>query len=295
MWQNFKRMGCYLIIIMLLPYVITVFLNGPVVSSSGNTDTLTVKAEHDGSEVEISMEEYCIGRLAREIPPDCRKEAIKAQAVLVRTAVCREFAESGTGAILPDDFWTQEDMKDNWGTGRAAAHYEKFRSAWQETEGQVLMYDGKPANAPYCRLTNGNTRDGKEVLESEDYPYLKIRECPMDLEAREQVQTVVLDDLDAEVTAVDTAGYVLSVRVGEETINGEEFRKTYGLASSCFTLGHYDGSLRVTTRGIGHGLGLSQYTADQMAGEGASCEEILDYFFEGTEIREVADIVTASE
>ena len=77
--------------------------------------------------------------------------------------------------------------------------------------------------------------------------------------------------------------------------DGEEFRQTYGLASSCFILQKYDGKLRITTRGVGHGLGLSQYTANEMANEGKDAAEILQYFFEGTEIREVAEIVTNSQ
>ena len=35
---------------------------------------------------------------------------------------------------------------------------------WQETEGQVLTYDGELIYTPYFSLSNGNTRDGKEVV-----------------------------------------------------------------------------------------------------------------------------------
>ena len=126
---------------------------------------------------------------------------------------------------------------------------------------------------------------------SEDYPYLKIVDCPLDIESKEQIQTITIDDMDAEVTGVDTAGYVLSVRVGNDTVSGEEFRTNYHLASSCFSFQKYDGKLRITTRGIGHGLGLSQYTANQMAKEGKSMEEILAHFFEGTELKEGVEIV----
>ena len=76
-----------------------------------------------------------------------------------------------------------------------------------------------------------------------------------------------------------------------ETVNGEEFRRTYHLASSCFTLQDYDGKTRVTAKGIGHGLGMSQYTAKKMAEEGKSCEEILQYFFTDVSLEEVTDIV----
>ena len=80
----------------------------------------------------------------------------------------------------------------------------------------MLTYEGSLARTPFFRLSNGSTRDGKEVL-GEDCPYLKIVDCPLDMEAVEQLQTVTLEeDLDAEVEKVDTAGYALSVRVGEE-------------------------------------------------------------------------------
>lgn len=291
MLQRIKRLGSYLLIIVLLPYIITVFLNGPAVTTSANVDEGVIMVENDGKETEMSIEEYCIGRLAKEIPASYEEEALKAQAVLVRTTVYGQILEGGSDVVLPDEFWTTDEMREEWGAGKYSTYYDKLKSAWEQTDGQVLMYGDKPANVPYCRLTNGNTRDGAEVLGSEDYPYLKIKECPLDIESKEQMRTIILEEMDVEVTSTDTAGYVLSVRVGEETVSGEEFRKTYGLASSCFTLQNYDGKLRITTRGVGHGLGMSQYTANRMAEEGNLFDGILIYFFEGTELKEVTDIV----
>ena len=43
--------------------------------------------------------------------------------------------------------------------------------------------------------------------------------------------------------------------------------------------------MRITTRGVGHGLGMSQYTAGKMAEEGSTFEEILIYFFPGRRFR----------
>ena len=70
-----------------------------------------------------------------------------------------------------------------------------------------------------------------------------------------------------------------------------EHRLCYHLASSCFALQDYDGQTRVTAKGIGHGLGMSQYTAEKMAEEGKTCEEILQYFFTDVSLEEVTDIV----
>lgn len=295
MWQRLKKLGCYMIIILLLPYVVTVFLNGPGIATSARVDDTYVKVKNGEKEVDMSIEEYCIGRMAKEIPADYKPEALKAQAVLVRTAVYKKIKETGSSTVLEDEFWTVKDMEKQWEASKYSKNYNKLERAWKDTEGKVLMYGENLANTPFCRLTNGSTRDGKEVLGSEDYPYLKIKECPLDIEAREQIQTTSMEDMDAEVTALDTAGYVTGVRVGEENVSGEEFRATYSLASSCFTLQKYEGKLRVTTRGVGHGLGLSQYTANQMAKQEKKYDEILQYFFEGTEMKEVADIVLDSD
>ena len=53
--------------------------------------------------------------------------------------------------------------------------------------------------------------------------------------------------------------------------------------------------MRITTRGIGHGLGMSQNTANKMSKKGKTYEEILQFFFAGTEIKEVAEILLDTE
>lgn len=295
MRQRLKQFGCYLTIIVLLPYIVTVFINGPSMVSSSHIDQTYVKVKANEDEedkiTELPIEDYCIGIMAREILPSYEKEALKAQAVLVRTDVYRKIEEEGSDAVLEDEFWTQKQMEETWGVTRYSRYYSKLRNAWRNTEGQVLMYEGELARTPFFRLSNGSTRDGKEVL-GESYPYLKITECPWDIEEEEQIQTVTYEDMDAEILECDTAGYVLRVRVGKEEVSGEEFRTNYHLASSCFTLQKYNGKLRITTRGVGHGLGMSQNTANRMAKKGQDYEEILEYFFEGTNIKEVTDIVS---
>ena len=79
MWQRVKKLGCYLLIILLLPYVVTVFLNGPGLVSSSQVDSAGVRVNTGEGEVEMSLEEYCIGVLARAIPANYEEEALKAQ------------------------------------------------------------------------------------------------------------------------------------------------------------------------------------------------------------------------
>ncbi len=292
MWQRLKRYACYLTIIVLLPYVITLFINGPGIVTSSYVDGTYVKVKTGKKKevTELPIEDYCIGIMAGEMLPEYAEEALKAQAVLVRTDIYRKIEAGGSDVVLETPFWTQKQMEETWGAARYIRYYNKLKNAWRDTKGQVLMYEGKLAKTPFFRLSNGSTRDGGEVL-GDQYPYLKIVECPADIEEEEQIQTVTMEETDAEVLTCDTAGYVLSVRIGEETMSGEEFRDHYNLASSCFTLQKYNGKLRITTRGEGHGLGMSQNTANVMAKEGKGYEEILEYFFDGVELEEVAEIV----
>ena len=270
-------------------------------SGTGSAQEESITSEELTNEefITMSIEDYGIGILAREIPVTYEKEALKAQAILVRTRLYKSLEENGSEAILEEKYFTESEMEEAWGITKYASYYGKLENAWQETEGQVLMYEGKLAYTPFFSLSNGSTRDGKEVL-GEDYPYLKIKDCPLDIEATEQIQTVTLDETESEmlkleVLSCDTAGYVLKVKVGNEEVSGEEFRSNYHLASSCFSVQEYEGKIRITTRGVGHGIGLSQYTANKMAEDGSKSSEILEYFFEGCELQEVVDMVRNTE
>ena len=85
-----------------------------------------------------------------------------------------------------------------------------------------------------------------------------MKECPKDWEADGQMESKLIKAAGAQITSQDSAGYVTGVKVGEETLNGETFRDTYGLLSSCFELQEFEGKMRVTTKGIGHGLGIAK-------------------------------------
>ena len=77
----------------------------------------------------------------------------------------------------------------------------------------------------------------------------------------------------------DSAGYVTEVQAGDEILTGEAFRFRYSLNSSCFTAEETDGGVRIVTRGLGHGFGMSLYAANRMAEEGQDYRAILTYFY----------------
>ena len=250
MRKYFRQAGYFAAILILLPYVVTILLNGrsSLAQDNGTSPYVTVKSDEKNRK--ISLDEYGIGILAKEIEGDAEEEALKAQAVLIRTSIYKSIQDEGTSTVLTKEYWTRQQMESNWGADHYGEYYEKMKAAWDETRGQVLMYDGRLILTPYHRLSNGKTRSGNEVFGSEEYPYLQSRECPEDVEAKEEMTVSMIQGSDMEVTGTDNAGYVTEVRCGSETVNGEEFRRTYHLASSCFALQDYDGKTRVTAKGI---------------------------------------------
>lgn len=289
--QRYGQLFSTVVAIILLPYIITVFINGPAVLTGAEVGEDYLFVEVDGKSREIPVEEYAIGILAREIPVTYEKEALEAQAVMLRTRMYKQITEEGKTSIFTDKYFEEKEMKKQWGRVKYEEYRAALRDVWQSTEGQVLTYGDVLITTPFHQLSNGRTRSGNEVFGSEGYPYLQIRECPKDVEAINQTQTMLIEKGDYEVISTDSAGYVLQIREGERTITGEEFRQEKGLASACFALQEYEDKIRVTTQGNGHGIGLSQNMANEMAKEGKTHEEILAYFFADTVIREVAEIL----
>ena len=82
-----------------------------------------------------------------------------------------------------------------------------------------------------------------------------------------------------QIVSRDTAGYVDQIQIGNAGFSGEEVQYALGLASSCFVLEPYEDGIRAVVKGIGHGYGLSQATANEKAKEGWKAEDILGYFY----------------
>ena len=313
--QKFKSIAAFLIILILLPYIVSVFVNGADVREDAGEDFyVKVKvpdAEEADGVTEIRWTDYLAGILAEEISEDCEPETLKAQAVVIRTQIYRTLGDS-EDKTLTESYLSRDEMEDKWGAENYGGYYEKYIRAVEETDDTVVMYGDAYAWTPFHQSSNGMTRSAAEVLGSNDYPYIAVRECPLDKEADDEIQTfafpyteiqslcrdflVAEEDEDKaaqgytyddfEVRSCDSAGYVSELRMVNTICTGDQFRDALSLPSSAFSFSEEDDdNIKITTTGKGHGLGMSIWTADQMAKEGKTFEEILAFFFEGTELR----------
>lgn len=318
--QKLKIAGAFLIILILLPYVVTVCFHGiENDSEEDNIFTVQVRMEESGEVHEIEWETYLAGVLAREISWQEEPEFLKAQAVLIRTKLYKSLEESEE-KILTEAYLTQYDIQEKLGVLAGKEYYDILQNAVKETGNQVLFYGESYAWTPFHYSSNGTTRSAKEVLGKEDYPYIIVRECPIDKNASDEIETKTFTYRDVqskcqsflvavaeenaekvygyedfEIISYDSAGYVSQMRIGETTCTGDQFRDALSLPSSSFTMKDKNGKLQITTVGRGHGLGMSQWTAQKMAQDGSSYEEILQYFFEGTTLTSGGEIFTKTE
>lgn len=293
-FEKYKKISLSLMLVFFFPYMVAVCLQG-----------IHGKCEQKQN---VYWEPYFLGVLAKECPKESELEFLKAQAVLIRTRLYQQMDKEQEFQYV-EAYLRPEEMAEKWRGLDYDHQYEMYKKAMTDTEGEVLTYGADYAWVPYHKSSNGKTRSALEVLKVE-YPYLTAKECPKDEQAIEEYQTGIYEyeevqtqcslylqavgeeeveqvfcEGDYEILSYDSSGYVNELRIGKSCITGEQFRDALHLPSSCFTLRDVNGKLQITTTGRGHGIGMSQWTANEMAKEGKNYQEILNYFFEGAELK----------
>ena len=251
--QKFKSVAAFLVILILLPYIVSVFVNGADVRKEGGEDFYVKVKVSDAEEAdgvtEVRWTDYIAGILAEEIPEDCGLEAMKAQAVLIRTQIYR-LLEGSEDKILTETYLSREEMEEKWGAKDYRKYYEKYIRAVEETDDMAVLYNDAYAWTPFHQSSAGMTRSAAEVMGSKEYPYIAVRECPLDKEADGEIQTFTFsfgeiqslcrDFLvaeedgekaaqgytfeDLEIVSCDSAGYVSEMRIGNTVCTGDQFR-----------------------------------------------------------------------
>lgn len=299
------------VITLLIPFSITMAMTGVIGTSSIIDDfqsSIKIQLNQENGGQIIDLEEYVIGVLAAQIPIDYEMSAIEAQAVIARTNIVRYSNSEKTTdqGDMPFAYVSKAKMLENWGEANYEKNYNRLRLAVSKTVGVTMRYDGEYIDALYHNVSIGMTVSAKEAY-GKKVDYLVSVESGHDLESPdymkideysyEEVQkvlkdnnlTVSLDDLKNNISIANKTvmGYVKEIAVGETSITGEKWQELFELNSTNFYLEDYQGKLRMICLGKGHGMGLSQYGANELAKSGSLYEEILKYYFSGIEMYNV--------
>ena len=252
----------------------------------------------DGSIQKIELEEYVVGVVGAEMPALFNVEALKAQAIIARTYALKA---NSKGKNLRDNesnqsYKTNDELQRLWG-GNYGAYYAKVKRAVNETKGTVLTYNGNYIEAVYHSTSNGVTESSVNVW-GNYYPYLVSVSSQYDnlnvsffvskeisyQELSNKLGFNINKETIIELNGKTSGNRVESVKIGERVYKGIDFRNILGLRSADFEIEYTDTGIIFTTKGYGHGVGLSQYGANGMAKNGYSCEAILKHYYPGVSL-----------
>lgn len=240
--------------------------------------------------VTFDMEDYVAAALAGEAGGFQSEQALRAVAVAVRT-----FARVNRGrhSSAGYDFCETTHCQDL----RVKSVNAPLRRAAEDTAGIVLWADGRPARVFYHAHCGGHTESAGVLWKQSARPWL--RGMP-DLSCgaskwTARITAAQLGFHNLEVLARSASGRVTRLRSENGILSAGELHRAVGRALGWDLLRStlYDVRLEGDVflfegRGRGHGVGLCQTGAEARGKAGASWEEILAFYFPGTQIRRPA-------
>ena len=300
-----KKVIITILFIILIPYlVVTIFIkNDEIKFKFISNNFVRVKRENTNLIEEIPFEEYVKGVLAGEMPSSFHIEALKAQAVAARTYVLKKMEENKSkdydivDTIKNQVYLDDETLKKNWGKNYTK-NINKIKQAIIETKGEYLTYNNEIITALFFSTSNGKTENSEDVFK-EKLPYLKSVNSSWDLDVNPNYKvekTISLKEfynklglnynknLTIKVLNYTEGNSIKTIKINNKTYKGTDVRYKLNLKSADFTIEQNEDNVKITTRGNGHGVGMSQYGANAMALKGNTYDEILKYYYKDVEI-----------
>ena len=250
----------------------------------------------NGSIINLNMTDYLIGVVSSEMPASFNLEALKAQSVLARTYALKA---KQTGKKLTDTVSTQsyidiDQMKNKW-RNSFNTYYNKIKNAVENTNGEYLSYNGNYIEALYHSTNNGKTESSLDVF-GNYYPYLISVSSEYDKNASSYLRTINMpldtisnklglslnNDSVISILSYTDGGNIKEININGNNFSGKKVRELLGLRSADFDISISDNNANITTRGYGHGVGMSQYGANGMANSEYSYKDILSHYYPGT-------------
>ncbi len=300
-----KKLIIVALLVVIIPFLfVKIFVKTDEIKFKYVTNNIIrVKDEKTGIINEVPFEDYIKGVVAGEMPATFELEALKAQAVASRSYAMyqmtatkdREYDVLNTTANQV--YLTDQELKENW-KEEYPEKINKIKEAIAETSGEYLTYEGKVINAMFFSTSVGATENSEEVFVSA-LPYLRSVDSKWDeaSPAYTDTYTFTLEEfykklnlqynqtLTIEVTSKTSTGRTRTLKINGTEINGRDLATKLNLRSNYFDIVQNENNVTITTKGFGHGVGMSQYGANGMAKEGYKYDQILKHYYQNTEIK----------
>lgn len=300
-----KKLILVTLLVIIIPFLfVNIFVKTDEIKFKYITNnTIRVKDEKTNIIKEIPFEEYIKGVVAGEMPATFELEALKAQAVASRSyamyqmTATKDKAYDVVNTTANQVYLTDEQLKDNWKEDYPEK-INKIKTAIAETSGEYLTYNGEIVNAMFFSTSVGATENSEEVFVSA-LPYLRSVDSTWDKESPVYIDTYTftLEDfykklnlpfkqtLKIEVTEKTSTGRTKALKINDQEMKGRDVATKLSLRSNYFDIVQNQNNITITTKGFGHGVGMSQYGANGMAKEGYKYDQILKHYYKNTEIK----------
>ena len=303
-----KKIIAFILVLIFIPFLIVIIYKNnykEIELKYINTRYIRVKRKNNNIE-KIPLEEYIVGVLAGEMPIDFHIEALKAQAVASRSYALKriEYAKEKeydvVDTIQNQVYLDNDYLKEAWNI-----HYikniNKLRKTVNETIDEYLEYDNEIADTMFFSTSNGYTEDSINIFNF-DCNYLKSVDSHWDKEVSPAYQNKMImnltefykqlnipynKNLNIEINKKSKAGRILEIIINNKVFKGTEIYDKLKLKSTDFTIELDYQNVIITTKGYGHGVGMSQYGALGMAKEGYNYKEILAHYYPNTNLKKL--------
>ena len=256
--------------------------------------TLVVPTEKGLTAVNwVDDQEYLYSVLGGEMDASWPQEALKAQAIAARTYALYEREKQRNNPI-----YDLGNTPDRWQIYKGViSESPATYAAVDSTLGQVLTYKNRIILSVFHACSGGHTENVEDVWGSNE-PYLRaVQDYDQNIRECNWVKTFSPTEISAKFPEVgnvkdmipETYSPFRSVKVlkivgnrGTKVLQGEEVRTALKLKSTRFSVTKgADGSFVLQGLGFGHGLGMSQWGAYNLARQGVNHLQILGHYYQG--------------
>jgi len=222
--------------------------------------------------VTMDLETAVASVVQAETAPGTPLEALKAQAV-----VSRSYFVAGAGRHADFDFC---DLTHCQFLREPPAAESPAANAAAATRGLVLTYNGKPFAAMFTPSCGGHTRTPQEIgLPQNGYPYFPVLCDICYKNPIRWTRKVSREDAALLILRGENGRLAIGRRLGWDAV-----------PSNNFTAQEQDGEVVLHGVGQGHGLGLCERGARNMAEQGSDFHAILDHYFPNTKVEELPSV-----
>lgn len=302
-----KKILLFFIVMVITPMlIITFFLSEREREFSFSSNSMVRVLRHNTNVIDkVLLEEYIIGVVAGEMPVSFEVEALKAQAVAARSYVMYQMIKNAKkdydviDTVLNQVYIDDETLKKKWGS-KYNEYYNKIVNVVKDTAYEYIVYKDEVAEALFFSTSVGYTENSEEIFVSK-VPYLRsvistwdnvspVFDVKNEYTLEQFLNTLKLSSstsLKIEVLEATSTGRIKSIKINGKVFTGKQVSSSLGLKSNFFTIKESKGKVTITTKGYGHGVGMSQYGAHGMAKEGYKYDEILKHYYTGVEIKKI--------